>query len=140
MKNKRLMSVLQIVIPLLLLTSVSACADSEPNAVKTTVADAAETTVADVAEATAESLKEDAGTEAERAPWLDIVMDGSSLDAYNQSLEQVRESGGESAYNTMQDSFKRLLFKDIGARNDPEKLASRLDGLTAGQVVKRGMH
>lgn len=68
---------------------------------------------------------------------LDIPMDGSSLEAFEQSMEQVRETGSEKEYLQLKDAFDYLLFFDIGAKNNPEVLASRLDGLTGNEILKR---
>jgi len=80
-----------------------------------------------------------AATEApvETPAWLKVVMDGSSFEAFSESMEQVREVGGDDAYERISASFKNLLFLDIGARNNKEILASRLDGMTSGQVIAK---
>jgi hypothetical protein len=78
------------------------------------------------------------GEDSNEAPdGLDIVMDGTSLDAWNQSMERVKEVGGEKQYAQLQDAFDYLLMFDIGAKNNPEILASRLNGLTGNQIVER---
>lgn len=68
---------------------------------------------------------------------LDIPMDGSSLEAWNQSMEKVKEVGGPKEYGQLQDAFDYLLMFDIGAKNDPATLASRLNGLTGNEILKR---
>jgi hypothetical protein len=68
---------------------------------------------------------------------LDIPMDGSSLEAWNQSMEKVKEVGGPKEYGQLQDAFDYLLMFDIGAKNDPATLASRLNGLTGNEILTR---
>ena len=80
---------------------------------------------------------EDAQDGTEEPTGLNIVMDGSSLDAWNQSMEEVKEVGGPKEHAQLQDAFDYLLMFDIGAKNDPETLASRLDGLTGNEILKR---
>ena len=68
---------------------------------------------------------------------LNIPMDGTSLEAWNQSMEKVKEVGGQREYNRLQDAFDYLLMFDIGAKNNPATLASRLNGLTGNEILKR---
>ncbi len=73
----------------------------------------------------------------EEATGLEIIMDGSSLDAFEKSMERVKETGTEVEYKSLKSAIDYLLIYDIGARNDLERLAARLDGVTAEEVVSR---
>lgn len=73
----------------------------------------------------------------EEATGLEIIMDGSSLDAFEKSMERVKETGTEVEYKSLKGAIDYLLIYDIGARNDLERLAARLDGVTAEEVVSR---
>lgn len=73
----------------------------------------------------------------EEATGLEIIMDGSSLVAFEKSMERVKETGTEVEYKSLKSAIDYLLIYDIGARNDLERLAARLDGVTAEEVVSR---
>lgn len=138
---------LLMAIIVLLMAPISASAEPGQSA-EETMKTAATESVADIS---AEALEEnvdaaaeaDAATEAEaadveeEATGLNIVMDGSSLEAFNESMEKVKETGSENDYKRLQDAFSYLLVFDTGARNNPKTLASRLDGLTGHQILER---
>ena len=71
------------------------------------------------------------------ATGLNIIMDGSSLEAYEQSLEKVRETGTEAEYQSLKSAFEYLLVFDLGAGGDPKVLVSRLDGQTGEEILAR---
>lgn len=71
------------------------------------------------------------------ATGLDIVMDGSSLEAFEKSMEQVRETGSEMEYRGIKGAFDYLLIYDLGAQGNREKLAARLDGKTGREILGR---
>ena len=64
-------------------------------------------------------------------------MDGSSLEAFEKSMEKVRETGSEADYKSLRGAFDYLLFYDLGAQNNREKLAARLDGKTGYEIIDR---
>ena len=87
---------------------------------------------ADIAEAAAELEAEPA-----EPTGLDVVMDGSSMEAWNASMEEVKEVGGLKEQGQVQDAFDYLLMFDIGAKGKPELLAQRLDGMTGNEIISR---
>lgn len=133
MKDQTIARTTLIVGTVLLLTANSAWSSMAQEAVETTEPDKP------VVAVDAVNGDENAGTKpaAEVPAGMDIPMDGSSLEAWNASLEKVKEAGGPKAVGQIQDAFDYLLMFDIGAKNDPATLASRLDGLTGSQIVKR---
>lgn len=74
-------------------------------------------------------------------PWdgdgMDIPLDGSSLEAFNKSLERVKVYASPSNYTTLVNAIEYLLVYDLAAKHDRTKLAADLDGLTGHQVVGR---
>ena len=134
MKQQRLILTALLAAPVFFMTPVSTWAlagQSEDPATAATSEAAA--TVSEIADEAGDAVNaESAGPNG-----LDIVMDGSSLEAFEQSLEEVRKIGGEQDYLTLKAGFEYLLVFDIGAKNDPEILASRLDGLTGKEILAR---
>jgi len=71
---------------------------------------------------------------------LDIVLDGSSLETFDNSLAKIRETSSASEYKTLENSINYLLFYDLAAQRNREKLASRLDGMTGAEVMEKVDH
>ena len=125
MKQYRMVSAVLITVPMFYLVTFSAWSAPEPDGDQAGTASAQEIAPVDTID-TAE-IAEAAG--------LDIVMDGSSLEAYEESLEKVRETGSESDYEGLKRAFEYLLLYDLGAKHSPEKLAARLDGRTGHEIL-----
>ena len=74
-------------------------------------------------------------------PWdgdgMDIPVDGSSLEAFDQYLARVKAHTDPAHYTTLVNAIDYLLVYDLGAKRDKAKLVSRLDGLTGHQVVDK---
>jgi hypothetical protein len=66
-----------------------------------------------------------------------MPLDGSSLEAFETSLAKVKRNSESSAYETLENAIAYLLFYDLAARGDREKLAANLDGLTGYEVIKK---
>lgn len=92
-----------------------------------------------IVEETIEVIETEPETDAEPAEptGLDVVMDGTSMDTWNASLDEVQEIGGIKERGQVQDAFDYLLMFDIGAKGKPEVLASRLNGMTGREIVSR---
>ncbi len=116
-----------ITVAMFFLATFSACAGPEP-----LDAEAATTSAVEIAPADAVDSAEGA-----KATGLDIVMDGSSLEAFEKSMERVKETGSESDYKTLEGAVEYLLFYDLGAQRNREKLASRLDGKTGHEIINK---
>jgi hypothetical protein len=86
-----------------------------------------------------EPATSDAMTDVE--PWdgdgMEIPLDGSSLEAFERSLARVKAHVSEARYTTLNNAIDYLLFYDLSAGGDLEKLAANLDGLTGYQVLQR---
>lgn len=68
---------------------------------------------------------------------MDIPVDGSSLEAFNKSLEKIRENATDSQYTTLKNAIQYLLLYDLGIRSDRTKLAAKLDGMTGHEIVDK---
>jgi len=90
-------------------------------------------------EAGAEESTSDA-EEAVEATGLDIVLDGSSLAAFEKSLEDIKETSTTKEYSTLEKSIDYLLTYDLVAKRNKEKLAQRLDGMTGRQIIEKVDH
>lgn len=128
MKQYKMASAVLVTVPVLFIATFSIWAAAD--GAKATSVSAAEVASADAID-TAEAAQVTTAT------GLDIVMDGSSLEAYEISLEKVRETGSETDYASLKNAFKYLLLYDLGAKRDPEKLAARLDGKTGHEILAR---
>ena len=76
-------------------------------------------------------------TEAQEVDGMDMPLDGSSLEAFEQSLERVKAHTSESSYTTLKNAIDYLLVYDLAAQRDKAKLAANLNGLTGNQVVEK---
>jgi hypothetical protein len=68
---------------------------------------------------------------------MSIPVDGSSLEAFESSMEKIKAETTEKEFTTLQNALDYLLIYDLGARRNKEKLASNLDGLTGAEIVER---
>lgn len=127
MKQYKMASAVLITVPMFFLVTFSVWAEPEPAGEEAAATSAEEIAPADTIDTVA--VAETTG--------LDIVMDGSSLEAFEKSLEKVRKTGSEADYKGLKAAFEYLLFYDLGAQRNREKLAARLDGTTGHEIIKR---
>ena len=127
MKQYITASTVLITVAMFFLATLSACAGPEP-----VDAEAATTSAVEIAPADAVDSAEGA-----KATGLDIVMDGSSLEAFEKSMERVKETASKANYKSLESAVDYLLFHDLGAQHNREKLASRLDGKTGHEIINK---
>ena len=127
MKQYKMASVILITVPMFFLATFSAWAETEPGDAKSATKSAEEIAPADAIDR----------SEVSEATGLDMIMDGSSLEAFEKSMEKVRETGSEADYKRLKGALDYLLFYDLGAQHSREKLAARLDGKTGHEIVSR---
>lgn len=90
------------------------------------------------AEETAESPGAGNDTEAVAdGTGLDRPLDGTSIETFEAGLEKIREEAAPEDYKRLKSALQRLLFYDVGARNDRRLLYQRLDGMTGNQIIER---
>ncbi len=127
MRQCKFINTFQITLTVFILATLSACAglerpdDGAPKAVGEEITG---TNAIDIAEIPG-------------GKGLDRVMDGSSLEAFERSLDLVKITGSVGEYTSLLDAIEYLMIYDIGARNDREKLAARLDGLTGYEILAK---
>jgi len=68
---------------------------------------------------------------------MEIPLDGTSLPSFYASLAQVKAHTTPESYQTLENAIDYLLFYDLGAKRDREKLAARLNGLTGYEVIAK---
>ena len=127
MKQYKMARTILITVPMYFLVTFSTWAETEPGDEEAAAASAEEIAPADAIDR----------VEVTEATGLDIIMDGSSLEAFEKSMEKVRETGSEADYKSLRGAFDYLLFYDLGAQNNREKLAARLDGKTGYEIIDR---
>lgn len=74
-------------------------------------------------------------------PWdgygLEIPLDGTSMDAWERSLFNVKAYSKPEDYQLLLSAIDYLLVYDLGARGNKEILISRLNGLTGYEILSR---
>ena len=68
---------------------------------------------------------------------MQITVDGSSLEAFNKSLEMIKGKTEGTEYTALTGAIDYLLVYDLTAKRDRAKLAQRLNGLTGEQIVEK---
>ncbi len=72
-------------------------------------------------------------------PWegdgMLIPMDGSSIEAWDCTLERVKAHSDADTYLTLENAIKYLLMYDLKSYRDMNKLIERMDGLTGYEII-----
>lgn len=72
-------------------------------------------------------------------PWegdpMEMPMDGSSLDAFEQSMARFKAHATPEQYQGLNNAIDWLLTFDVASRKDMAVLASRLDGMSAREIM-----
>ena len=127
MKQNRIASAVLITIPLVFFATFSAWAEPEQDTKEAASIAAEKGVPADAIESADEA----------EATGLDIVLDGSSLKAFDKSLEQVKETASPADYTSLEGALEYLLVYDLAAQRNREKLAARLDGKTGNEIIAK---
>jgi hypothetical protein len=125
MKQNTMIKLIPIAIPLLFLAGLPAWANTDSAQTGENVS------TADQNEGVGES------GETTEATGLDLPVDGSSLEAFNKSLEIIKETATESQYKTLENAIEYLLVYDFAVKQDRTKLAAKLDGMTGWQIIDK---
>ena len=126
-----------------LLAFNTACAKSDSDATAAVEAAPAEAAAVEQLEAApAEAAPADATPASELAAakfgeGMQIPVDGSSLEAFDESLAAIKEKATEAEYMTLTNALDYLLVYDLAAKRDRAKLAANLNGLTGEQIVDK---
>jgi hypothetical protein len=88
----------------------------------------------DTENAVAES-SEAATDEPEKVSIMDTPLDGSSIEAFEAGLEEVRLNASLADYEQLKRSMEYLLVFDLSAKRDIETLYSNLDGKTPVEII-----
>jgi hypothetical protein len=68
---------------------------------------------------------------------MQIPVDGTSLEAFNESLAAIKAQSEEANYTSLESAIQYLLVYDLGAGRDMAKLAKNLDGQTGDQIIEQ---
>ncbi|HLF30103.1 MAG TPA: hypothetical protein VI566_03640 [Xanthomonadales bacterium] len=110
-----------------------ACADSTEEAAQPV----AEGATAAAADSTARDSGADATADAAKANGMLMPIDGSSLEAFDASLAEIKKNSTTTDYTTLENAIEYLLVYDLSAKRSRAKLAERLNGQTGQQVIER---
>lgn len=70
---------------------------------------------------------------------MNEALDGSSVAAFKQGLDQVKAGATASEYQSLRNAIGFMLNYDLSVSRSQEKLYAKLDGLTPNEIVaKRG--
>lgn len=125
MKQNKIASAVLITVSLVFFATFSAWAEPEQDTKKAALTAAEKVSPADAIDS----------AEAAEPTGLDIVLDGSSLQAFDKSLEQIKETASPANYKSLEGAIDYLLVYDLGAQRSREKLAARLNGKTGNEVI-----
>ena len=105
---------------------LAACATSQPGAGGPAQAAPA---------APAESAAEPVIVDDFEGDGMDLPLDGTSLAAFEASLERVGRHSDPSRYQDLLNAIEYLLVYDLAVKGDKAKLAGKLDSRTGYEVV-----
>jgi predicted lipid-binding transport protein (Tim44 family) len=106
----------------------TACAETDNEAPQATEAAPVEAAPAEAAPAEAAQ---------QMSEGMRIPVDGSSLEAFENSLETIKGKVTETEYTTLTNAIDYLLVYDLAAKRNREKLAANLDGLTGEEITNK---
>ncbi len=66
---------------------------------------------------------------------MKIPLDGTSLAAFDASMEKIKRNTEAKSYKTLSNAIEYLLVYDISVRGNMEALASKLNGLNGYEIV-----
>ncbi len=69
------------------------------------------------------------------SPGMQVPVDGTSLKAFDASLEKIKEDSTESEYISLTGAIDYLLVYDLSAKRNRTKLAANLNGLTGAEII-----
>jgi hypothetical protein len=99
--------------------------------------DEATAPAADVATTGAAEASTEATEEEGKSAGMKIPFDGSSVEAFEKSMEEAKPQMTEAEYITLNNALDYLLVYDLAARRNKEKLYANLDGLTGEEIVDK---
>ena len=103
----------------------------------TETAEIAEPAAAELVADPIEPTPEPAAEELKYSAGMYVPVDGSSLEAFNNSLEKIKEQTRIPEYTTLTGAIDYLMVYDLSAKKDRARLAKNLDGLTGAEIVDR---
>ena len=75
--------------------------------------------------------------QAEAEAAMERKLDGSSVEAFEEGLEQLKSKLSDRQFNSVTSAIEWMLFYDLSARRNKERLYSMLDGMTPTEIIER---
>jgi len=91
----------------------------------------------DAAEPLADSVETAAEPARKYSEGMYIPVDGSSLEAFNDSLASIEKKAKPAEFNSLKGAIDWLLMYDLSARGNRTRLAKNLDGQTGEQIMSQ---
>lgn len=66
---------------------------------------------------------------------MDQALDGSSQEAFEQGMAEVKADGSEAEYSQLKSAIAHLLYYDLSVRKDKARLYRKLDGKTPAEII-----
>lgn len=135
------MQVSKLIAALLLLAGLTACGGDEPatGADTDTETAAAEPVVSEAPQvATLEAPEEEVHLPPSDypSPGMDMVMNGSSSEAFEESLEDVKSNLTKKEYAQLRSAIQYLAVYDLNNRGSKDRLYGSLDGMTPAEILE----
>lgn len=89
------------------------------------------------AESMADSVETTAEPERKYSEGMYIPVNGSSLEAFNDSLADIEKKATPAEFNSLKGAIDWLLMYDLSARGNRTRLAKNLDGQTGEQIMSQ---
>ena len=68
---------------------------------------------------------------------MQIPVDGTSLETFEESLAEIKNKATAEEYQTLENAIQYLMVYDLSAKRDKAKLAANLNGQTGEEIVGR---
>ena len=71
---------------------------------------------------------------------MEQPMDGSSVEAFEQAMEQVKQEATKEEYTGLKGAINYLMTYDLAIKRDKQKLYRKLDGKTPTEIIGMAGH
>jgi len=66
---------------------------------------------------------------------MNLPVDFSSPEAVEKTLQNIRETEGDKAYNRLENTMQYMLVYDLSVGHSEEKLYKKLNGMTPDEII-----
>lgn len=71
---------------------------------------------------------------------MNLPVDFSSPEAVEKTMQDIRETEGDKAYNRLKNTMQYMLVYDLSVGHNEEKLHKKLDGMTPDEIISSRRH